>query len=224
MFVPTLAAHYVIYTKCDILHRDLSVNNIMFTRRGDKVVGILNDWDLAASATPKGKATSNHRTGTAAYMALDLLKNADKPLLHEYCHDLESLMWILVWCAFVLRFKGEEVAWKNQDKNIQEWTAPTDWETIARAKREFLKEFEQHLPSTTQGTKNLLNDAWITEVCYEMSSTFYDREKPRAPKGLKVRGNVQEAYNFFTFVNVMATLDSDIEKPEEDVFNYGLSP
>lgn len=171
-------AHYVVYTKCGILHRDLSVNNIMFTRRGKAVVGILNDWDLAASVIPKDKATSKHRTGTAAFMALDLLANDGKPLLHEYHHDLESFVWILIWCAFVLRFKGEQVDWANQHPKIKEWTSITAWSTIGESKENFVRKCktQKYLKFMTSEMKRL-KKTWIVRVIRHTVDTIIARDR-----------------------------------------------
>ena len=43
------AAHYWAYTTSGVLHRDISLNNIMWFMRGDELVGVLCDWDLIAN-------------------------------------------------------------------------------------------------------------------------------------------------------------------------------
>ena len=40
-------AHYWAYTTSHVLHRDISMNNIMWFKRDDEIVGVLCDWDLA---------------------------------------------------------------------------------------------------------------------------------------------------------------------------------
>ena len=40
-------AHHWAYTTAHVLHRDISMNNIMWYKCGDEVVGVLCDWDLA---------------------------------------------------------------------------------------------------------------------------------------------------------------------------------
>ena len=40
-------AHYWVYTTSGILHRDISVGNVMFYREHGDVMGVLCDWDLA---------------------------------------------------------------------------------------------------------------------------------------------------------------------------------
>ena len=46
-----LVVHHWVYETSHILHRDLSTNNIMWYRIGDKVYGVLCDWDLAEAQT-----------------------------------------------------------------------------------------------------------------------------------------------------------------------------
>ncbi|KAI0936856.1 hypothetical protein AcV5_004887 [Taiwanofungus camphoratus] len=47
VFVDTVRAHHYVWQTSGILHRDISVNNIMFYREDDRVIGVLCDWDLA---------------------------------------------------------------------------------------------------------------------------------------------------------------------------------
>ena len=55
-----------------ILHRDISLNNLMLRKEGDKIYAVLNDFDLAVSADVKS-TSSKQRTGTKPFMAIDLL-------------------------------------------------------------------------------------------------------------------------------------------------------
>lgn len=95
--------------KANILHRDVSVNNIMCDIQADGTpVFILNDFDLAKVVTEQGDsrgATSNHRTGTLPFMADDLVKdmgmnrNTESNLPHRLRHDFQSLFWSTLWCT-----------------------------------------------------------------------------------------------------------------------------
>ncbi|KAF5358858.1 hypothetical protein D9757_008617 [Collybiopsis confluens] len=48
VFYDILQVHNWLYTEARILHRDLSMGNIMFRRVGGKVYGVLNDFDLSS--------------------------------------------------------------------------------------------------------------------------------------------------------------------------------
>jgi hypothetical protein len=57
-----------------------------------KIYGVLNDFDLSYQMTDEhpnpDSTSSNQRTGTLPFMAIDLLEN--DPPAHCYRHDLES--------------------------------------------------------------------------------------------------------------------------------------
>jgi RIO-like serine/threonine protein kinase len=54
-----LAGHSEATTKAKILHRDISVGNILITPDGN---GILIDWELSKDLTAKTEARLNERT------------------------------------------------------------------------------------------------------------------------------------------------------------------
>ena len=59
-------AHGDAVERCNILHRDVSVNNIMFTREGGTVKGLLIDWDQAKSTRLLDQCTGVFRTVSLA--------------------------------------------------------------------------------------------------------------------------------------------------------------
>lgn len=95
-----------------MLHRDISVNNIMFQKHGDNYHFILNDFDMAIILKDDGtrdSPSSKHRTGTLPFMAVSLLRDAivtarsnRSPTRHLLCHDYESLFWVCIWCILTL--------------------------------------------------------------------------------------------------------------------------
>jgi serine/threonine protein kinase len=136
--------HRQLYVEKRILHRDLSDSNLMvFQRRDGNFSGILNDFDLAtelsSNYTPSPQ-TAKHRTGTPAFMSVELLKrNATSDAVsHRYCHDLESFAYILIW--IILGYSSGAV--KNDV--ITDWRG-SDWDHIGTAKKEFVAEFEGSL-------------------------------------------------------------------------------
>lgn len=92
-----IKAHQSLYTIGNILHRDISSNNIIITRPedADGFKGVLIDLDLAKEidSSPSG---ARHQTGTMQFMAVEVLRKTD----HTYRHDLESFFYVLIWmCA-----------------------------------------------------------------------------------------------------------------------------
>ncbi|KAI6777566.1 uncharacterized protein J7T54_002968 [Emericellopsis cladophorae] len=92
-----IKAHQSLYVTGNILHRDISSNNIIITKpemaAGFK--GMLIDLDLA-KVRDSGPSGARHQTGTMQFMAVEVLRMVD----HTYRHDLESFFYVLIWlCA-----------------------------------------------------------------------------------------------------------------------------
>ncbi|KAK1252733.1 hypothetical protein MKX08_003920 [Trichoderma sp. CBMAI-0020] len=92
-----IKAHQSLYTTGNILHRDISSNNIIITdpEVADGFKGMLIDLDLAKENN-SGPSGARHQTGTMQFMAIEVLCTVD----HTYRHDLESFFYVLIWmCA-----------------------------------------------------------------------------------------------------------------------------
>ncbi|KAK0234907.1 hypothetical protein EDD85DRAFT_791824 [Armillaria nabsnona] len=90
--------HHWLYENPKILHRDMSLNNMMYRKRSKskgkfRILGVLNDFDLS-SLIPLKEAVSLHRTGAPPYMADDLLGQSD--IGHLYRHDVEAFYYVLL--------------------------------------------------------------------------------------------------------------------------------
>ncbi|KAG2124293.1 hypothetical protein BD769DRAFT_1307493, partial [Suillus cothurnatus] len=92
--------------KCKILHRDLSVGNIVIYRGK----GFLIDWDLAKlliiQDDPYGMFISHSHSyctdfadswGTWQFMSAHLVKNINA--VHGVEDDLESSLYVVLWMA-----------------------------------------------------------------------------------------------------------------------------
>lgn len=78
-----------------ILHRDISVNNLMINEDGENPSwqAFLIDLDLAIRERREGASGAKGRTGTRAFMAIGALLGDQ----HSFMHDLESFFWVLFW-------------------------------------------------------------------------------------------------------------------------------
>ncbi|KAF8838062.1 hypothetical protein BDN67DRAFT_1013382 [Paxillus ammoniavirescens] len=115
-----VSSHYVLW-KAEIHDRDVSCESLMYHRVNGKVIGVLNDYDLAP-LTSSDNPLGNERTGTMLFMAIDLLDadGQDGKVKHLYRHDMESLIWVFVWICHQfkdgkLRTRRPLDAWANAD-------------------------------------------------------------------------------------------------------------
>lgn len=93
-----IKGHRSLLEKGQILHRDISENNIIITdpKETKGFLGILIDEDLAKLLDSE-RSGARHKTGTRQFLAIGVLRG----LLHTYRHDLESFFYVLLWvCAY----------------------------------------------------------------------------------------------------------------------------
>ncbi|KAJ3552549.1 hypothetical protein NM688_g4095 [Phlebia brevispora] len=111
--------------KANILHRDISVDNVMYEKRGNHYFFILIDFDMGVvlprDAESSWLVSSRHRTGTLPFMAWELIRDACRadtskwmPIRHLLRHDLESLFWLSLWCVLTLLTHTVEAEHKNR--------------------------------------------------------------------------------------------------------------
>ncbi|KAI4131510.1 MAG: hypothetical protein LQ341_006359 [Variospora aurantia] len=74
-----------------ILHRDISIGNIMLTKNEED--GFLIDLDLAIRISNDHASGAPSKTGTKVFMAIGALYGEP----HSFMHDLESFFWVLFW-------------------------------------------------------------------------------------------------------------------------------
>ncbi|KAF8847973.1 hypothetical protein BDZ45DRAFT_636317 [Acephala macrosclerotiorum] len=77
--------------KRNVLHRDISVGNIMLEQTEED--GFLIDFDLAIEIDRKEASGAPSMTGTKVFMAIGALYGEH----HSFMHDLESFFWVLFW-------------------------------------------------------------------------------------------------------------------------------
>ncbi|KAF2193607.1 hypothetical protein K469DRAFT_239099 [Zopfia rhizophila CBS 207.26] len=75
-----------------ILHRDISIGNIMLKMGEDD--GFLIDLDLAIRLDRQKASGAPSKTGTKVFMAIGTLYGDED---HSFMHDLESFFWVLFW-------------------------------------------------------------------------------------------------------------------------------
>ncbi|KAJ3935851.1 MAG: hypothetical protein NXY57DRAFT_932666 [Lentinula lateritia] len=143
VFYDVLQIHQWFYEHVGILHRDLSSGNIMYRRKNGKVHGVLNDFDLSSRVRDLDKGpTSKQRTDTRPFMSIDLL-NPVWQGGHLYCHDLESLFYIILCLA--CRYEAPGVA-SPDPRPYSEWFSGTDAEVLNSKSNFLLNSLGKALP------------------------------------------------------------------------------
>ncbi|KAJ8514601.1 hypothetical protein ONZ45_g7881 [Pleurotus djamor] len=95
-FTEIVKCHQWVHDVAGIMHRDVSLNNMMYREMNGQMYGVLNDFDLASLLVDLDKGPQSlQRTGTRIYMAFDLLSSPNPPR-HLNRHDLESFFYILL--------------------------------------------------------------------------------------------------------------------------------
>ncbi|KAJ1718320.1 hypothetical protein LPJ53_006577, partial [Coemansia erecta] len=94
-----MRCHGAIVDGPGILHRDMSMGNIMFSRNHDGTgpKGILIDFDHAINIDNVSDIGHKERTGTGPFMSVNNLEKNDNP--RTRLDDCESVLYILCWIA-----------------------------------------------------------------------------------------------------------------------------
>jgi hypothetical protein len=113
--------------KTGLLHRDISVNNLMINEDGDNPSwpSFLIDLDLAIREQREGTSGAKGKTGTRAFMAIGALLGEQ----HSFMHDLESFFWVLFWICIHYNGPGES----RVVPNFEKWNF-VDTEELAKLK------------------------------------------------------------------------------------------
>ena len=176
------SVHRWLHDRVGILHRDLSLNNIMCriikeknkagVREIKEVYGVLTDYDLSswtASLTLDYTKTSQQRTGTPPFMAHGLLDGTDT--LHLYRHDVESLFYIILILATHYEIEAPKkgnaggVRTRQGLKVLpyQAWFDQPSYETLAESKQAFISNLKYlNLSPTFENFRGWLEDLHLS--------------------------------------------------------------
>ena len=128
--------------KAGILHRDISINNLMINEDNDNTSwpSFLIDLDLAIKEQRDGASGAQGKTGTRAFMAIGALLGEQ----HSFMHDLESFFWVLFWICIHYDALGRDTGPTGFDN----WNYESDDESAEKKKgviadeEDFLKKAE----------------------------------------------------------------------------------
>ncbi|KAK7398244.1 hypothetical protein QQX98_012379 [Neonectria punicea] len=166
-----IKAHQSLYVAGNILHRDISSNNIIITKpeAADGFRGMLIDLDLAKERD-SGPSGARHQTGTMQFMAVEVLRRFD----HTYRHDLESFFYVLLWmCARQSWHNGfSEQEKRPRQSLLRKWEIGR-FEDIADAK-------EGHM--TVNGLERIMGEfpkglGHVKPLCLKIRKTLFPLDK-----------------------------------------------
>ena len=149
IFLTLLLGLHDLKYKANILHRDVSVNNIMYeVRDGGEPFFILNDFDLVSldkSDDEEAKPSSKHRTETLPFMPCEVLDDLEKvnregsPVIpHILRFDFESLYWVSLWCTMAMEPVRDPVLKQAIKTTLSEWETGS-FKQIASLKRNLIR-------------------------------------------------------------------------------------
>uniref|UniRef100_A0A8H7TVW9 EKC/KEOPS complex subunit BUD32 n=1 Tax=Bionectria ochroleuca TaxID=29856 RepID=A0A8H7TVW9_BIOOC len=100
--------------KAGLLHRDISINNLMVNEddRNPSWRAFLIDLDLAVREQREGASGAKGKTGTRAFMAIGALIGEQ----HSFMHDLESFFWVILWLCIHYNGPGQSRVVPGFDK------------------------------------------------------------------------------------------------------------
>ena len=162
-----IKGHRSLYEDGKILHRDISVNNIIITdaqKEGDPK-GMLIDLDLAKELN-SGSSGARHRTGTMEFMAIEVLKGT----AHTYRHDLESFFYVFLWVV-IRHGQKETLKYRRRKSRLQGWHTGT-YDEISRNKLGDISAFEDIIVEFPPRFEGL---TWLAE---EMRDILFGTGRP----------------------------------------------
>ncbi|KAJ1839613.1 hypothetical protein LPJ73_006698, partial [Coemansia sp. RSA 2703] len=114
-------AHTRIFRECNILQRDISPNNIMFTRGENTITGMLIDFDCAVDANNQ-ETSGPVQKGTGPFMSINNLCSSSArrtPL-----DDWESLLYLICWMATFGVTTEHRKSFRDERDKLQKYETP----------------------------------------------------------------------------------------------------
>ncbi|KAI1313249.1 serine/threonine-protein kinase Sgk2 [Xylaria venustula] len=124
--------------KAGLLHRDISINNLMINEEEENPswASFLIDLDLAIKAQREEVSGAKGKTGTRAFMAIGAILGQQ----HSFMHDLESFFWVLFWICVHYDGPGKDIG----PTEFESWNYESD-NKLVRSKKGVIDDEEDFL-------------------------------------------------------------------------------
>ena len=162
-----------------ILHRDVSIGNILLTEKEDD--GFLIDLDLAIKTSDDQASGAPSKTGTKIFMAIGALYGEP----HSFMHDLESFFWVLFWICIHCDGLDEKGKVKRRRVSQYEKWNYEDPEELADSKGGLVVEEERFNKAT----------AGFTNTFQSLAPCVRDLRQYVFPNGKRWLGENKELYS-----------------------------
>ncbi|MCJ1281514.1 hypothetical protein MMC26_000834 [Xylographa opegraphella] len=162
-----------------ILHRDISIGNIMLTGKEDD--GFLIDLDLAIKTSDDQASSAPSKAGTKIFIAIGALLGEP----HSFMHDLESFFWVLFWICIHYDGRNEKGDTKRGIvPEYKKWKY-ADTKELAPVKKGLVVEDEDFSKST----------AGFTSICQPLAPCIRDLRRYIFPDGKRWHGENKALYS-----------------------------
>ena len=162
-----------------ILHRDISIGNIMLTEKEDD--GFLIDFDLSIKTSDDRASGAPSKTGTKVFMPIGGLLGERQ----SFMYDLESIFWVLFWtCIHHDGFDKKGKVKRRVVPKYEKWNY-AGTEELADLKKGLIVE-EESFNKTTAG---------FTPYCQRLIPCVQELRKYIFPNGKRWLGENKELYS-----------------------------
>ncbi|KAJ2505129.1 hypothetical protein H4217_009289 [Coemansia sp. RSA 1939] len=135
-----MRCRWQIIKECSILHRDVSLSNMLVCRDDDgSVHGMLIDFDHAVDIDAKEQLIHAERTGTLQFMSVNNLARSHPR--QTALDDWESMLYILCWAGtygWSSQTRRDNTGRLGQPTMLKSWYIGSSLEELAKSKRNIL--------------------------------------------------------------------------------------